>query len=213
MQEKFIFVDDHLIRFQTTSNWTILKRKFLQPSNSRVINKANFTYKGSLRSHKTPLKGLRLMALPAFAEALDPDWLLLLCPAFWLAEAVDAAGLKWPAFSLGESPRGLLLFEGGPELLSSSDIVSSVSGFSFLCLFFWAPGPFVKFMGGGAGGGMPAPPSWWLGDMGDGVNPEGLSWTRLRLLEGNWPSRLSWSTNSLPAETENNNEILKQQQM
>ena len=27
-----------------------------------------FTYNGSLRSHKAPLKGLRLMALPALAD-------------------------------------------------------------------------------------------------------------------------------------------------
>ena len=97
---------------------------------------------------------------------------------------------------LGSRVMGLLLLEGGPEELSSSDIVSSVSGFNFRCRFFWAPGPFVKFIGGGAGGGI-MPPS---GEVGEGVKPEGSPWTREREEEGNWPSRLSWSTNSLPAE-------------
>ena len=56
--------------------------------------------------------------------------------------------------------------------------------------------PLAKFIGGGAGGGA-------ANAVGDGVIPEGSLWTRLLLLEGNWPSKLSWSTNSLPAENRN----------
>ena len=48
-----------------------------------------------------------------------------------------------------------------------------------------APGPLVKFMGGGAGASGTCPP------VGDGVIPDGLSCTMLLALEGSWPSRLS----------------------
>ena len=145
-----------------------------------------FTYNGSLRSHKTPLKGLRWMALPALVEELATEFL-----AFELAPPDPES---WP--------RGLTLFDGGGGGEgSSSDMVSSVSGFSLRWRFLAAPGPLVKLAnppGGGAGAsGTP----WWRWSVGDGVIPDGLSWTMLLALEGNWPSRLSWSTISLlPAE-------------
>ena len=144
------------------------------------------THNGSLRSHKTPLKGLRWMALPALVEELATEFL-----AFELAPPDPES---WP--------RGLTLFDGGGGGEgSSSDMVSSVSGFSLRWRFLAAPGPLVKLAnppGGGAGAsGTP----WWRWSVGDGVIPDGLSWTMLLALEGNWPSRLSWSTISLlPAE-------------
>ena len=113
------------------------------------------------------------MALPALVEELETEFL-----AFELA---PLASLACPLRS-----RGLALLDGGGGGEgSSSDIVSSVSGFNLRCRFFMAPGPFVKFIGGGAGASGTPPP------VGEGVIPCGLSWTILRLLEGNCPSRLS----------------------
>ena len=146
---------------------------------------SHFTHNGSLRSHKTPLKGLRWMALPALVEELATEFL-----AFELAPPDPES---WP--------RGLTLFDGGGGGEgSSSDMVSSVSGFSLRWRFLPAPGPLVKLLMGGGAGASGTPPPWWR-SVGDGVIPDGLSWTMLLALEGNWPSRLSWSTISLlPAE-------------
>ena len=87
------------------------------------------------------------------------------------------------------------IFEFGglfpPELfsVSSSDMDSSVSRLSLRCFLFLAAGPLVKFppfIGGGGGGGLPPPTPG-----GEGGTPAGLSCTRLRLLDGSCPSRLS----------------------
>ena len=165
----------------------------LRPSTK--IWKSKNTYKGSLLSHSVPLKGLKLMALPDFAVFDDEAgdllfgelWLDLIWLEFWL---LLFASLGVVLFLLGLDP------PSAPECWgsSSSDMVSSVSRLSLRCFLFLAPGPLVKFapIGGGGGGGS-APPG------GVGGMPAGLSCTKLRLLEGNWPSRLSWSTISLPA--------------
>ena len=98
------------------------------------------------------------MALPAAFEAEDED-----------GEGTDfcACPLPGPAEEAAEPALGLFEFKGlallgpgsegpGPEALggkeSSSDMVSSVSGLSLRWRFLLAPGPLVKFIGGGAGG-------------------------------------------------------------